>query len=126
MNAPAPNNAYNKMITLQLKATVVVAIVAYFLGGLHASLSVVAGGLSVVIGAWLATRVAAKTENSTEASSVLINLLKAEAVKIIVVALLLFLVFKFYQQLVPFALIVGLAAAAFLSGAALAKDDRQI
>jgi ATP synthase protein I len=126
MNASAPNNIYSKMITLQLKATVVVAIVAYFLGGLHASLSVLAGGLSVIIGAWLATKVAARTENSADASSVLINLLKAEAIKILVVALLLLIVFKFYQQLVPFALIVGLAAAAFLSGAALAKDNRSI
>lgn len=114
------------MITLQLKATVVVAIVAYFLSGMHASLSVIAGGLSVIIGAWLATKVAARTENNTDASSVLINLLKAEAIKILVVALLLLIVFKFYQQLVPFALIVGLAAAAFLSGAALAKDNRSI
>lgn len=126
MNASAPNNIYSKMITLQLKATVVVAIVAYFLSGMHASLSVIAGGLSVIIGAWLATKVAARTENNTDASSVLINLLKAEAIKILVVALLLLIVFKFYQQLVPFALIVGLAAAAFLSGAALAKDNRSI
>jgi ATP synthase protein I len=126
MNASASNNIYGKMIALQLKATVLVAIVAYFLNGVHASLSVLAGGLSVVIGAWLATKVAARTEDSTQASSVLINLLKAEAVKIIVVAVLLLLVFKFYQQLVPFALIVGLAAAAFLSGAALAKDNRSI
>jgi len=114
------------MIALQLKATAVVAIVAFFINGIHASLSVLAGGLSVVVGAWLATKVAARTEGSTQASSVLINLLKAEVVKILVVALLLLLVFKFYQQLVPFALIVGLAAAAFLSGAALAKDNRSI
>jgi len=126
MNASASNNIYSKMIALQLKATAVVAIVAFFINGIHASLSVLAGGLSVVVGAWLATKVAARTEGSTQASSVLINLLKAEVVKILVVALLLLLVFKFYQQLVPFALIVGLAAAAFLSGAALAKDNRSI
>jgi ATP synthase protein I len=126
MNTPVSNNIYRKMTALQLKATVVVAIAAYFLSGKHAALSVIAGGLSVVIGAWFASKILAKTEGSTEPTSVLFNLLKAEAVKIVIVGLLLFLVFKFYQQLVPFALIVGLAAAAFLSGAALAKDDRPI
>jgi ATP synthase protein I len=125
-NIPASNNIYSKMMALQLKATLVVAIVAYFLNGVHAALSVVAGGLSVVIGAWFATKIVAKTAGSTEPTTVLFNLLKAEAVKIAIVGLLLFLVFKFYHQLVPFALIVGLAAAAFLSGAALAKDDRPI
>jgi ATP synthase protein I len=53
-------------------------------------------------------------------------MLKAEAVKILVIAVLLFLVFKLYQQLVPVALIAGLAAAALFSGAALAKVNEPI
>lgn len=124
MSVPATNNVYRKMMALQLKATVVVALLAFVLSGMHASFSVLAGGLSVTIGVWVASRVANRTAQSDQASSVLINLLKAEAIKILVVALLLFLTFRFYQQLVPFALIVGLAAAAFLSGAALAKDGK--
>lgn len=37
------------------------------------------------------------------------------------IIVLLVIVFSFYKQLVPFALIAGLAAAALFSGAALSK-----
>ncbi len=40
--------------------------------------------------------------------------------------MLLFVSFKLYHQLVPIALIAGLAAAAVFSGAALAKTDKTI
>jgi ATP synthase protein I len=52
-------------------------------------------------------------------------MLKAEAVKILVIALLLFLTFKLYQQLVPIALILGLAASAILSGATFVGLDKK-
>jgi ATP synthase protein I len=52
---------------------------------------------------------------------VLINMLKAEAVKIVLIALLLLIAFKLYKQLVPMALMAGLAASALFSGAALSK-----
>lgn len=60
-------------------------------------------------------------ENNKEASAILINLLKAEATKILVIIVLLVMIFKMYTQLVPFALIAELAAAALFSGAALSK-----
>ena len=50
---------------------------------------------------------------------ILIALLKAEAVKIAVIALLLLAAFKFYKGLVPLALIGGLTAAVLISGAGL-------
>jgi ATP synthase protein I len=49
--------------------------------------------------------------------------LKAEIVKVFVVAVLLLIVFKLYQGLVPIALIGGLACAALISGAALRTFD---
>lgn len=119
------NQMYLSMLRWQLLATVVVAVIVLLFAGIHASLSVVAGGFSVIIGAYLASKIAAKN-SSQEAASVLINLLKAEATKIVVIAVLLFVVFKFYEQLVPLALIAGLAAAALFSGAALAKSDQAI
>jgi ATP synthase protein I len=57
---------------------------------------------------------------------VLIRLLKAEAVKIVIIVLLLWLTFKFYSGLVPLALIIGLAGAALFSGAAIfAMNDQK-
>jgi len=109
------------MLKIQGIATAAVAIAAYFLSGLNAGISAILGGASVMIGAYVASMVARRSEGKSEASAILINLLKAEAVKILVIIVLLVVIFGFYKQLVPFALIAGLAAAALFSGAALSK-----
>ncbi len=109
------------MLKIQVVATLAVAVVALFLSGLHGAVSAVLGGTNVVIGAYVASMVARRGKNKTEASAILVNLLKAEAVKILVIIVLLFITFAVYKQLVPFALIAGLAAAALFSGAALSK-----
>ena len=116
------NKVFNKMLQWQLMATLAVAIIALIISGMHAGISAVAGGLSVAIGAFFASKIAQRS--SKEAATVLVNLLKAEAVKIIIIVVLLFITFKVYKQLVPFALIAGLAAAALFSGAAMSKLDK--
>lgn len=123
MSASNTSDVFSKMLKIQAIATIAVAIVAYFLSGLHvhAGISAILGGASVMIGAYVASMVARRSEGKSEASAILINLLKAEAVKILVIIVLLVVIFGFYKQLVPFALIAGLAAAALFSGAALSK-----
>lgn len=121
MSALNTSDVFSKMLKIQLVATLAVALVMYFVAGVHAALSAVFGGLSVVVGAYVASLVAKRGANKTEASAILINLLKAEAVKILLIIVILVIVFSFYKQLVPFALIAGLAAAALFSGAALSK-----
>lgn len=121
MSASNTTDVFSKMLKIQVVATLAVAVVALFLSGLHGAVSAVLGGTSVVIGAYMASMVARRGKNKTEASAILINLLKAEAVKILVIIVLLFITFAVYKQLVPFALIAGLAAAALFSGAALSK-----
>ena len=113
---------FSKMLRLQVIATTVVAITALILSGASAAISAVAGGAAVIIGAFFAAKIAQKTKK--DATAVLINLLKAEAVKVLVIVVLLFITFKVYKQLVPFALIAGLAAAALVSGAAMSKLDK--
>jgi ATP synthase protein I len=109
------------MLKIQLVATLSVAVVALFISGIHASVSALLGGASVLLGASAAVAVAKRGENNKEATAILINLLKAEATKILIIIVLLVIIFKFYKQLVPFALIAGLAASALFSGAALSK-----
>jgi len=109
------------MLKIQVIATVAVAIAATLLAGLHAGVSAILGGASVVVGAYVASMVAKRGDGKTDPSAILINLLKAEAVKILVIIIALVIIFGFYKQLVPFALIAGLAAAALFSGAALSK-----
>lgn len=121
MSASNTSDVFSKMLKIQGIATVAVAIVAYFLSGLNAGISAILGGVSVMIGAYAASMIAKRSEGKSEASAILINLLKAEAAKILVIIVLLVVIFGFYKQLVPFALIAGLAAAALFSGAALSK-----
>lgn len=116
------NKVFSKMLQWQLSATLVVMLVAFIVSGVHAAISALAGGLSVTIGAYFASKIAQRS--SKEAATVLVNLLKAEAVKIVIIVVLLFITFKVYKQLVPFALIAGLTAAALFSGAAMSKLDK--
>ena len=113
---------FSKMLRLQLIATAVVAIASLLISGLHAGSSALIGGAVVIVGAFLGSKIVQRTKQ--DATAVLINLLKAEAVKVLVIFVLLLVVFKVYKQLVPFALIVGLAAAALVSGAAMSKLDK--
>ena len=113
---------FSKMLRLQLIATAIVAIASLVISGLHAGMSALLGGSAVIIGAFIASKIAQR--NKKEATAVLINLLKAEAVKVLVIFVLLLITFKVYKQLVPFALIAGLAAAALVSGAAMSKLDK--
>jgi ATP synthase protein I len=94
---------FSKMLRLQLIATVVVVIASLIISGLSAGISAFLGGLAVIIGAFFGAKIAQRSKR--DATAVLINLLKAEAVKIIVIFALLLIVFKVYKQLVPFALI---------------------
>jgi ATP synthase protein I len=113
---------FSKMLRLQIIATAIVAIASLLISGLHASISALAGGVAVILGALIGARIAQR--KNKEAAAVLVNLLKAEAVKIIVIVAILFVTFKVYKQLVPFALIAGLAAAALISGAVMSKLDK--
>ena len=113
---------FSKMLRLQLIATAIVALASLAISGLHAGTSALIGGAAVIVAAFIASKIAQR--KNSEAAAVLVNLLKAEAVKVCIIFILLFITFKVYKQLVPFALIVGLAAAALVSGAAMSKLDK--
>jgi len=104
----------------QSLATLAIAVVAFIIAGKAGFISALVGGGAVLAGSFVATRIARRSENSTRAGAILINLLMAEAVKILVIVMLLWLGFKIYaDQLVLMALFCSLAAAAILSGSAV-------
>jgi len=121
LSASITSDVFSKMLKIQLVATLAVAAVALFISGLNASVSALLGGSSVLLGALAAIAIAKRSASNEDPAAVLVNLLKAEAVKILVIIILLVIIFNVYKQLVPFALIAGLAAAALFSGAALSK-----
>jgi ATP synthase protein I len=101
-------------------STLAIAAVAYVFAGLPGLISALIGGGVVLIGSFVATRIARRSEKSTQAGAILINMLLAEAVKILVIVMLLWLSFKVYaDHLVLMALFCSLAAAAILSGSAV-------
>lgn len=113
-------DVFRQMAKWQIAATLVVAIAAYLLAGKHGALSALAGGFAAIAGGFSASLIARRSDSKKEPGAILISLLKAEAVKIIVIAVLLLITFKIYtENLVPLALILGLGASAILSGAAV-------
>lgn len=122
---------FKRMIKMQIIATIVVAVVAYVVSGFNAGLSAMAGGFAAIAGSFAGALVATGKsqgdhKNSQQnAGSMLIRLLKAEAVKIAVVVLVLWMVFKFFSGLVPLALIFGLAGAALFSGVAITSINEK-
>jgi ATP synthase protein I len=111
------DQVFIRMIKIQLIVTLVIIAAWSFFGGMPAGVSAMAGGGAVILGSLAAFWVV--REKHQDAGSVIVTLLKAEAVKIVVIFLTLLLVFKVYAGLIPLALISGLGVAALLSGAAL-------
>ena len=116
---------YKQMVKWQVLATLAVVACVLVFAGVHAAVSALAGGFSVVLGGVAGAFVAKSGDKKKEAGAILIAMLKGEAVKIFVIALLLFVTFKVYADLVPMALIIGLAASAILSGAAFFGLDKK-
>jgi ATP synthase protein I len=124
MSNTAPlHTAFVKAARWQIVVTLLIAAIALVLANAHVALSILGGGLAVVLGGFAGMVLARKQPAS--AGSALLTLLKAEAIKIAVIALVLLAIFKFYEQLVPLALIGGLACAALISGAALRTLDQE-
>lgn len=111
----------SKTLQAQSIATFVVALVGFVGFGQHAGISVLIGGLVVLIGTFVGTQITKKGSSLKTGGAVLVNLLKAEAVKIGIILIGLWLTFQYYQQLVPLGLIAGLAAGAIFSAVALSK-----
>ena len=113
---------YKKMIVRQLVFGIVVAIILGFMFTIHAGLSLLAGIMPVVLGLVVASPIANK-KNKDNPASIVINALKAEAIKILLILVVLWLEFKFYSDLVPMALVFGLIAAALISAIAISNID---
>lgn len=112
------NQAFKKAARWQIIVTLVFCVVYLLIGTVNAAVSTLLGGVVALTGGYAGVLMTGM-QSEQSAGSVLITLLKAEAAKILVICLLLFMIFKLYNGLVPMALIGGLAAAVLVSGAGL-------
>jgi ATP synthase protein I len=113
-----------RMLAWQTLATVLVALIAFFVSGKNAAISGFLGGFSVVFANGFASLVFARNKNKHDATAILVSLIVAELVKLAFVFMFLFLVFKQYKSLVPAALIAGLIVTAVLSGVTISSQQK--
>ncbi len=92
------------VVRWQIAATAMMMLVAGAIAGLHAATSVAAGGLVSIV-AGLAAAFVASRSNTKSAGGVLVGALRAEAVKIGLSVLLLWLVLANYEEAVVVAFI---------------------
>jgi ATP synthase protein I len=116
---PYVKNMLMKLSTISIISALIV--LGFF--GLHAGISVLSGAFVVIIGLIVSTPIANKSQETNEASSIVMDALKAEGVKILIIILLLWAIFNFYEDKVPLAIVFGLAVAAIFSGIGLSKLD---
>jgi ATP synthase protein I len=111
----------------QVGVAALVSFAAYILAGPEGAISALAGSFSVLAGALLGMLSARQIKNSkTSPGTALLLLLRAEAIKIAVIVFLLWMTFRFYaENLVPAALIAGLAIAAVFSGAGIMRVNEK-
>ena len=117
-----PPYVKNMLIKLSSISVISALIVSGFFG-LHAGISVLSGALVVIIGLIVSTPIANKSRGTNKASSIVMDALKAEGVKILIIILLLWVIFNFYEDKVPLAIVFGLAIAAIFSGIGLTKIE---
>ena len=114
-----------KMLLRQLIVLSILFVFSYYIYSIELALSIVLGFVAVIVGIVISTPLAKLKTKGLSASSVLVNILKAELVKLGVIILLLWLSFKFYSNLIPFGLMLGLIISALMSGLAISKLDNR-
>ena len=117
-----PPYVKNMLIKLSSISVISALIVSGFFG-VHAGISVLSGALVVIVGLLASTPIANKSCETNKGASVVLNALKAEGVKILIIILLLWMIFNFYEDKVPLAIVFGLAIAAIFSGIGLTKIE---
>lgn len=110
--------AFQKAARWQILATLTVGIATSLFVSLHAGISVILGGMTALIGGFAGVMLTRKRVQQSP-GGMLIALLKAEATKVLVIALQLLAIFKNYNELVPLALIGGLGISVLVAGAGL-------
>jgi ATP synthase protein I len=117
------SKAIRTVLRWQVMATAVLAAIAGYVAGPHGAISAALGGL-VSLAAGLAFAGAASMSRSDSAGSVVVGALRAEAIKIILIVLLLWLVMATYESVVVIAFFgTFIVATVIFSAAALVREE---
>lgn len=113
-----------KMLLRQVIVASVLFLFLVYYYSLALGLSLLIGFGAVLGGFVLSFPIAKINVKGQPASSVIVNIIKAELVKLIFIIVALWLGFKFYMDIQPFGLVLGLAISALMSGLAISKLDK--
>lgn len=113
-----------KMLLRQIIVASVLFLFLVYYYSLALGLSLLIGFGAVLGGFVLSFPIAKINVKGQPASSVIVNIIKAELVKLIFIIVALWLGFKFYIDIQPFGLVLGLAISALMSGLAISKLDK--
>ena len=102
----------------QIIITVLISGVSLMVAGMDAAVSAIVGGATVIVGGFAGMMMARRTNGGTP-GTILFSLLKAEVFRLLVIAVLLLMTFKYFRGLVPLPLIGGLAGSVLAAGAGL-------
>jgi ATP synthase protein I len=113
-----------KMVLRQLIVSTILFLLLVINYSMALGMSLLIGFGSVIGGFLLAFPIAKTNIKGQPGSAVVINLIKAELVKLLFIIVTLWAAFKFYDDIQPFGLVLGLAISALMSGLAISKLDK--
>ena len=113
-----------KMVLRQFFVATILFLLLVINYSMALGMSLLIGFGSVIGGFLLAFPIAKTNIKGQPGSAVVINLIKAELVKLLFIIVTLWAAFKFYDDIQPFGLVLGLAISALMSGLAISKLDK--
>jgi len=119
---PRLSKPIRKVLVWQVVVTMAIAVVAAFLAGAQGAVSAVAGGMISLI-AGVVSALVASSKAARSAGGILVVALKAEAVKLGLALILLWLVLTNYDDAVSGALLVSFVATMLVFSMALFVRD---
>lgn len=113
-----------KMVLRQFIVASIIFLLLVINYSMALGMSLLIGFGSVIGGFLLAFPIAKTNIKGQPGSAVVVNLIKAELVKLLFIIVTLWAAFKFYVDIQPFGLVLGLAISALMSGLAISKLDK--
>jgi ATP synthase protein I len=117
---------FRPVIGSQVLATIIIASIAAWFAGVHGAISALLGGLISVTAGLVFVMLAAKSAEAKvkSASEVIFAALKAEAAKLFLAGLLLWLVLALYQDVVVVGLLGSFVVSILIFSMALFAGDK--
>lgn len=117
------NRPLRVVLRWQASATILAAVAAWILGSPNAGLSALCGGVVSIVGS-LAFSAFARPARIQTAGTALLSVLRAEAVKVMVIVVLLWLAMTLYKDMVPTVFIATFMLAVLIQSMAFFVRDK--